>query len=408
MQILFLSTWFPFPPDNGSKIRVYHLLRALGQQHDVTLVSFAWEEDRADAGRDLPFCRAVHVCRRDPFARSPLALATRYVAITPVVARPIPEMQRLVGHTLTKTPFDVVIASTEGMATYALQAPQETVKILEEHNAYARMMEDRYRAASPSAARLNHWVSWRKARIYEARLFPKFAQVVMVSEQDLAMSTQLAGGRVPVAVVPNGVDCAHHRPGLAETMPNSLIYNGALTYGANYEAMQYFLADIYPTIRKAIPGVTLAITGSTRGVDLDGLKVVDSVRFTGYVDDIRLPVAQSAVCVVPLRTGGGTRLKILEAMALGTPVVATPKGAEGLGARDGEHLLLADTPRAFAECVTRLLHDPAERTRLARNARQFVEALYDWGHIGKSFVKLVETSVDGDGKPARRNTRRAG
>ena len=251
MRILFLSTWFPFPPDNGSKTRVYHLLQALGRQHEVTLVSFAWDggpadrpkgpadrpEGPADVGEDMPFCRTVHVCRRDPFARSALALATRYVAISPVVARPIPEMQRLVERTLAETPFDAVIASTEGMATYALQAPADTVKILEEHNAYARMMEDRYRAASRPAERLNHWVSWRKARIYEARLFRKFTQVVMVSEQDRAISAQLAGRRVPVAVVPNGVDCTHHRPGLAEATPNTLIYNGALTYSANYDAV---------------------------------------------------------------------------------------------------------------------------------------------------------------------------
>ncbi len=393
MNILFLSTWFPFPPDNGSKIRVYHLLRALGQKHTVTLVSFAWDTARPDAPATLPFCRAAHTLPRDPFARSALAQATRYLSLAPVVTRPIPEMQRLVADVLAQTTFDVVIASTEVMATYALQAPPSTVKILEEHNSFSWMMEDRFRAAQHPAQRLNHWISWQKTRYYEAALFRQFDRVAMVSEEDRRACGQLPGYHNPVAVIPNGVDCAYHHPGLAEAQPNTLVYNGALTYSANYDAMQYFLADIYPLIKREIPDVTLAITGSTQGVNMTGLRLDASVHFTGYVNDIRLPVAQSAVCVVPLRQGGGTRLKILEAMALGTPVVATAKGAEGLDIADDEHLVITDNPAQFAQRVADLLRDPVQRARLARNARRLVETQYDWEQIGARFVDLVEMSV---------------
>lgn len=394
MNVLFLSTWFPFPPNNGSKIRVYHLLRALSQRHNVTLVSFAWDTaapEQATAG--LPFCRAVHTLPRDPFIRSAFTQVTRYLSLAPVITRPIPEMQRLVGDVLAHTTFDAVIASTEVMATYALQTPPTTVKILEEHNSFTRMMEDRYRAAPHPMQRLNHWISWQKTRRYEAALFRKLDQIVMVSEEDRRTCEQLPGHHTPVAVIPNGVDCAHHRPGLTETRPNTLIYNGALTYGANYDAMRYFLAEIYPLIRQQSPNVTLAITGSTCGVDLNGLRLDESVHLTGYVDDIRSPVAQSAVCVVPLRQGGGTRLKILEAMALGVPVVATAKGAEGLEVVDGEHLLTADDPAAFAEATLRLLSDAPLRARLIPNARALVEVHYDWEIIGAQFVNLVEASL---------------
>lgn len=394
MHILFLSTWFPYPLDNGSKIRVYHLLRALGREHQVTLVSFAFETAAPEqVAATLPFCQTVHILPRDPFARNTLAQATRYVSLAPVVTRSIPEMQRLVGEVLTHTTFDAVIASTEVMATYALQAPAATVKILEEHNSFTRMMEDRYRAATHPVQRLNHWISWQKTRRYEAALFRKFAQVVMVSEEDRRTCAQLPGHHTPVAVIPNGVDCAHHRPGLAETRPNTLVYNGALTYNANYDAMQYFLAEIYPRIKLQVPDVTLTITGSTHGVDLSGLRLDASVHLIGYVNDVRLPVAQSAVCVVPLRQGGGTRLKILEAMALGTPIVATSKGAEGLSVVDGEHLLLADDPPAFAEAVLRVLREHNLRARLIHNARALVETQYDWGSIGAQFVNLIETSL---------------
>jgi glycosyltransferase involved in cell wall biosynthesis len=252
------------------------------------------------------------------------------------------------------------------------------------------MMEDRYRAARHPLQRLNHWISWQKTRRYEAALFRKFSQIVMVSEEDRRACEQLPGQQTPIAVIRNGVDCAHNCLGLADVRPNTLIYNGALTYRANYDAMQYFLAEIYPRIRQALPEVALSITGSTQGLDLSSLHLDGSVHLTGYVEDVRLPVAGSAVCVVPLRQGGGTRLKILEAMALGTPVVATSKGAEGLDVVDGEHLLVADDPAAFSEATLRLLRDAALRARLAHNARALVEAKYDWAHIGAQFVELVE------------------
>jgi polysaccharide biosynthesis protein PslH len=194
-------------------------------------------------------------------------------------------------------------------------------------------------------------------------------------------------------VVPNGVDCDRNRPGLAPGEPQRLVYNGALTYQANYDAVKYFLAEIYPLIRKAQPDVTLAVTGSTQGVNLADLALSDGVKLTGYLDDVRPVVAGSRVCVVPLQEGGGTRLKILEAMALGTPIVSTSKGAEGIEARHGEHLLLADDAASFAECTLSLLRDTDLRQRLAVNARRLVEERYDWTRIGERFAGLVEDAV---------------
>jgi glycosyltransferase involved in cell wall biosynthesis len=134
----------------------------------------------------------------------------------------------------------------------------------------------------------------------------------------------------------------------------------------------------------------LLITGSTKGVDLSDLSVNNSVIFTGFVEDIRSVVAAAWMAVVPILSGGGTRIKILEAMALGTPVVATSKAAEGLTVRDGEHILLADDPATFADCTLRLLRDPFLRRRLVTNARRLVEQHYDWAQICQYFVDLVE------------------
>ena len=226
--------------------------------------------------------------------------------------------------------YDAVIASTEMMLDYALMAPPGAAKVLEEHNSLTRWMAERYREQRNPLQRARCWASWQKRRWYESRYYSLFDLLTMVSQEDQRTTTELVQGRGPrVEIVPNGVDCDHNRPGLAKPRPNSLVYNGALTYSANYDAMRWFLAHVFPRIKQAIPGVTLAITGSTAGVDTAGLALDDTVTLCGYVDDIRFPVAEASACVVPIRQGGGTRLKILEAMALGTPVVSTSKGAEG-------------------------------------------------------------------------------
>ena len=247
-------------------------------------------------------------------------------------------------------------------------------------------MRGRYEAQTSALQRLRCWGTWQKSRHYEARLFSRFDLVTMVSEQDRqACYSQLPGLGGHVEVVTNGVDCEHNRPRLSAPQPGRLVYNGSLTYDANYDAMRWFLAEIYPLIRRQAPEVSLNITGSTRGVHPGGLRLDDSVRLAGYVDDVRMPVAEASVCVVPTRQGGGTRLKILEAMALGTPVVATSKGIEGHGAVHGEHALIADDPTDFAASVLELLRNPDLCSRLAQNGRRFVEERYDWQTIGARF-----------------------
>ena len=392
MRILFLSTWFPYPADNGSKIRVYHLLRALSAKHQVLLLSFAFDTALPTETETLrQFCTDVQAIRRNPFQRDRPARALRFLSPAPIVTRPLREMTEAVRQALDSTSFDVVIASTEVVAAYALQVPQDTIKIIEEHNSMSRWMWERYRTQTGTLQRLRCWSSWRKTAHYEAQLFRQFDLCLMVSEQDRVASLQMLPGYTgPVEVVANGVDCAHNQPGPVPVAPHSLVFNGALTYQANYEAVKYFLTEIYPIIRRTVPDVTLTVTGSTQGVNIDALPLSDGVRFSGYVNDIRPVIAGSSACIVPIREGGGTRLKILEAMALGTPVVATSKAAEGIEATHGKHLLLADGAPAFAECVIRILNDTDFRRRLASNARQLVERRYDWSQIGGHFVSLVE------------------
>jgi len=396
MNILFFSAWHPYPADNGSKLRVYHLLRSLAERHRVILLSFAFATARPEeAGLLAEWGVEVQAVPINPFAANRAGALATFLSPRPMASRPIPAMSDLVARTLSAKTYDAIVASTEMMADYALQAPPGTVRILEEHNAMTRWARERYEGTSGAVQRARCWVSWQKGRWYERRSYPRFDLVTLVSQQDRQATLEVVGTGGPrIEVVPNGVDCAHNRPGLVPRQPNTLVYNGSLTYSANYDAMRWFLAGVYPRIKAQSPGVSLTITGSTAGVDTAGLALDDTVRLTGFVEDVRVPVAQASVAVAPIRQGGGTRLKILEAMALGTPVVATAKGAEGLEAVDGDHLLLADEPATFACRTLELLNDLDLRQRLAANARRLVEDRYDWQAIGVRFVRLVEAAVE--------------
>jgi len=396
LKVLFFATWFPHPLDNGSKIRVYHLLRGLAAAgHRISLLSFAFDTADVDNAQEVrELCADAQTIQRNPFQRSTLEQRLRFFSPTPIVSRPVREMVQAARGATAGVRFDAAIASTFVTAPYALMAPAGTVRILEEHNAMSRWAWDRVTAQKGLTRRMYRWLSWYKEHLYESRLFRRFALCTMVSEQDREYCLDhLPGYRGPMAVVPNGVDCLRNRPGLAEPVPGSLVFNGSLTYRVNYEAMRFFLADVYPRVRLQVPNATLTITGSTAGVDLSGLRLDESVRLTGLVDDVRPYVAGAWACVTPILQGGGTRLKVLEAMALGTPVVGTSKAVEGYNLVPDEHFLLADDAGEFARQTVCLLREPELRARLARAGRAFVEAGYDWRTIGRRFAELCEATV---------------
>jgi glycosyltransferase involved in cell wall biosynthesis len=393
MRILFLSTFFPYPLDTGSAVRVYHLLQALAARHKVHLLSFM---PRAESEAFIPTLRdwgiQVEVVHRDPFQRQPRKAVTGHFSLKPrdVIACYSPEMMHLATQAAQRTAFDLVIASTTLTAPYAL-AIAGVPRILEEHNFMTAWMEERFRSRHPGLKKILAWITWQKCQRYERWLYPQFDLATMVSERDCAaVEAAIPEYTRRVAVVPNGVDTIVNRPGLADPEPETLVFNGALTYYANADAMRYFLSEIFPLIHHSRPEARLKITGRTEGVDLSALPLNGKVALTGYLEDVRPAVAGSWVCVVPLRIGSGTRLKILEAMALGTPVVATSKGAEGLEVTAGEDILIADEPGEFARQTLRLLGDPDLRQRLARNGRAVVEQKYDWAGIGAQFCALAE------------------
>jgi glycosyltransferase involved in cell wall biosynthesis len=196
----------------------------------------------------------------------------------------------------------------------------------------------------------------------------------------------------PIQVVATGVDTGFFSPGPVDRASRALVFTGSMDWLPNEDAMLYFCREILPAIRRREPDVTLSIVGRAPTPAVRNLAAEHGVTVTGRVDDVRPFMHDAAVYVVPLRIGGGTRLKIFEAMAMGKAVVSTTVGAEGLPVRDGEHVLLADDPPSFADAVIRLLHDVECRQRLARAARQLVTDQYDWAAVAVELeCGLIET-----------------
>lgn len=387
MHVLFLSRWYPFPPNNGSRLRVYHLLRGLAQRHTVTLVSFTEPSEPPDLAGLGGICAQVQTVERRPFQPDRLRARLGFLSPTPrsVIDTYAPEMEAAIAHAVAARP-DVVIASQFDMAVYhrsfgGLPALLEEIEL--------GVYYDRWTQAVALGRKLRAALTWAKHRRYLAQLLRDFRACTVAAEEERQIVRQhVLGGRVlPVVVVPNGVDLASYTQTQEAPQPPTLIFTGSFRYFANHEAMVWFVGQVLPRIQTVEPAARLVITGDHADLPLP---LAPNVILTGLLPDVRPWLARAWVSVVPIQQGGGTRLKILEAMAAGVPVVTTTKGTQGLAARHEEHLLIADSADAFAAAVLRLLHDPALRQRLANNACQLVRERYDWSAILPSFLDLVE------------------
>ena len=387
MRILFLSRWFPYPPNNGSKLRICNLLRGLAQQHEVTLLSFA---DQTDVGSPIPElqspCQEVQVVPWKPFNPTSPRAHLGFFSSAPrsVIDTFSLEMAQRIDQTLLAKDYDLVIASQIDMAVYSpyfrrLPALFEELEM--------GVLYERFARATSPWSRFRSGLTWIKHRHYLISILKNFQVCTVVSSRERKLLSQTVPDYRSIEVIPNCVDLASYGAIHETLQPNTLIFTGAFSYDPNYEAMVWFLKEVYPSIQARVPEVSLTITGHHTD---NPLPRVNNVILTGYVDDVRPLVARSWISIVPLHTGGGTRLKILEAMGLRTPVVATPKGAEGLEVQAGQHLLIADTPAVFAQAVICLLKEPALRQQLADNAYQLVREKYDWAVVLPHFLKLVE------------------
>ncbi|MDT8304977.1 MAG: glycosyltransferase [Anaerolineae bacterium] len=406
-RLLFLSRWYPYPADNGSKLRIYSLLRGLSREYRLTLLSYASEASTPpEPGPLSAICDEVRTVPYRPFDPSSRRARLGFLSLTPrsVLDTYSAEMEALIRDTLRNGNTDLVVASQIDMAVYS-RAFGDTPAVFEELE--AGVLHDQFRHAPALRQRMRHGLTWAKYRYYLRRLLHDYALCTVVSGEEQQLLARAVPDFQRVAVIPNCIEVASYRPFARDPQPNTLIFTGSLTYAPNYEAMRWFVAKVLPLVRAAILDVRLTITGDPGN---RALPLADGVTLTGFVPDVRPLVAGAWASLAPIHQGGGTRLKILEAMALGTPVVATSKGAEGLDVTDGEHLLLGDSAEAFAGAVIRLLQDQGLRAQLAKRAQVLVGERYDWaksmpqllalldGVARKRTVETVRTKLVGEGQ----------
>ena len=388
MNILFLSRWFPWPMNNGSKIRIYNLLRGLRQHHDVALLSFADQPDvRPEAPEVHEICAEVKVVpwrEFDPYTiRARLAILDHKPRS--VVDTFSPEMANAITEILNKQRYDLVIASQLQMAAYYpyfrnVPALFEEIEI--------GLFHDQVFSAD-GKVRLRHSLTWFKLRMYLSRLLDSFQACTVVSLQEKQLiSRGFPAFKRPIEVIPNCLNVDEYKNISSQKKPNTLIFSGPFKYRANYDTMLWFVGEVFPMVLEKIPDAQLIITGDHANLPLPSLK---NIILAGYVDDVKSLIASCSVSVAPLLSGGGTRLKILEAMALEIPVVATSKGLEGLDLIHNEHILCADTPVEFARCVISLLTNESEGRKLAETARSLVYEKYNWAMVLPAYLRLLNT-----------------
>ncbi|GIV86251.1 MAG: glycosyl transferase family 1 [Chloroflexus sp.] len=390
MRILILSTWWPEPDDNGSRLRAMAILRGLAARHELHLLAFsqgpATEVQANEIGQ---FCRSWQAFTRPDrllTVRDRLGslISPRPAAVRVRWSKPLAQA---VQEAVVRWQPDVVLALQIDMAPYALLA--RNLPLVLEELELALILEDYQRRRG--LRRLRSLLTALQHRRYVSTILPAFAAVTTVSEREAELARQIVGTQHPIiTVIPNGVDSAACAAYGYRPEPDTLIYPGALSYSANFDAVDYFLRAIWPLIRSRHPQARFRITGRVTAEQRAALPNGPGIEFTGYVDDIRDVISRHAVEVTPIREGGGTRLKILEALALGVPVVSTSKGAEGLELIDGKHLLLADTPIDFARATSRLLNDPPLARRLGEAGQKAVAARYDWQVIVPRLNDVLE------------------
>jgi polysaccharide biosynthesis protein PslH len=403
VKILWLNAGLLLPLDKGGKLRTWHLMRHLATRHEITYLSFA---DPADAPEHragmFEVCRHLEtVPRSDPgkgswrfyadaarFVMDPVPYAVAKYRSGAYAAR--------VTDLLRTNRFDALVCDFL-MPVVNLPDRLPCPAVLFTHNVEAEIWRRHAATArDPLRARLLSQ-QWRRMLRFERHALPRFDLILAVSDQDAATFARLYPGalRAPVHVVRTGVDTRYFTPA-GDERPNHLVFTGSMDWLPNEDGMLHFVADILPIIRQQEPRTTLAIVGRAPTPAVKRLAGDPAIDVTGRVDDVRPYVAAGSVYVVPLRIGGGTRLKIFEAMAMARPVVSTTVGAEGLPVEHGRHLRLADEPAAFAAEVVRLLRSHAERQQLGHEARRLVTDQYDWAAVAQDFEEALARVCGGD------------
>lgn len=381
MNVLVLTQVLPYPPDSGPKIKTWNTIKYLSQKHDVTLASFV-RGDQSDAVAHLQqYCCAVHTTpMKRGVVRNGLAMARSLLTGQPwmMVRDDRAAMRRLVDRLVTEALFDIVHADQLNMAQFALRVPG-VFKVLDAHNALWLLYKRLAATMKPGPKKWLLERDWRLLKRYEGKMVREFDAVLAVTEEDKAVLREAAGVDREITVIPIAMDTEEVRPVARWSEANHILHIGTMYWPPNVDGVLWFAQHVLPLIRQRRADVQFDVVGARpprEVVAMSGDGV--GVNVTGYVADPTPYLQQAALMVVPLRAGGGMRVKILNAWAQGIPIVSTMMGCEGITVTPGVDIMVADEPADFAAAVLRVLNEADLARRLSLSGRRLAESRYDY------------------------------
>ena len=373
--------------NNGSKIRVFNLLSQLSKYYQIILLSFSDSPSNAPIPQEIrSLCEEIYTIPFRQFNPNSFKSIIGHLSFTPrsILDTYSSEMASCIRKIVKNSNPDVIIASTLGTAIYFKNF--SGIPSLFEEVEVGLIYELHLKAVS-KRERFRNWLTWWKLSRFLGKVLRNFASCTVVSEKEKELLQRIIPGYKNIDVISNCINAADYQ-GISEiSQPESLIFTGSFRYEPNYEAMIWFINNVLPIIQLKIPKINLTITGDHADLPLPQSS---NIHLTGFVEDIKPLISRSWISIAPLISGGGTRLKILEAMGLGVPVITTSKGAEGLDVTHGENILITDNPHQFAEYVIQLINDPQLRQSIIINAEQLVKNRYDWPVIMPKFLNVIE------------------
>jgi glycosyltransferase involved in cell wall biosynthesis len=414
LKILLLTQIVPYPPDSGPKVKTFHVLRYLAENgHRLTLVSFVRKHEERYLQDLKQYCAETYSAPIYRSRRADLtALAQSLRSGLPfLVTRDAHlEMQQLVCR-LTRQPFDIIHADQLTMAQFALQfrgssranCHSSPSLVFDAHNAVYEIVK-RAGMTAPHVLRPVMTLEAGRIKHYEGRLIHEFDHTLAVSQVDRRALLQAAESaktsvrrKTPpqISVIPIAVDSDRLRPINRAEHSQDILSISTLFYPPNADGLRWFLNQVFPVVRHQVPDAKLAVVGPRPPRDIleFGRRNSECVRVSGYVSDLQPYLERAGLIIVPVRAASGMRVRILEALARGIPVVTTTTGLEGIDAVNREHLLVADEPEGFAEAVVTLLKNPTLGEQMARNGRRLVEDKYDWQRVLPKLEAVYESLV---------------
>jgi len=398
LHALVLANRLPFPLDDGWTVRTFHVVRAIARHARVTLLVFRRTEDEprieAAAAALGPAVRLDTVAAPRPYTLANLVRGLVTRVPVHVWNQESPELRAAAQQVLARDPPDVLIVESTFLARYLDPGPRDLPRIIDTHNIDS-VTFGRYVRSLRGPKRWYAAATARRLALLEAASYGTADAVWVCSDVERDLAKRMAPG-AHVTTIPNGVDTEAYRPRGESAHGNRLLFFGKLDYFPNVDGLAWFAREILPRLLAERPDLVVHVVGASATRDVVELaNAHPAIRLVGRVDDVPATLAAAATIVVPLRVGGGTRLKILEALAAARPVVTTTIGAEGLPVEHGRHLLVADAPDEFARAVLAVLADAGLASRLGEDGRRLAREQFDWSHIaervGHEIARIVHT-----------------